>query len=466
MTTTGAERLGRETPAWFDEAKLGLFVTWSAAAIPGYAPLVRIQDLWSDNALRRRLLPHAEMYQFPLNIPDSPTQRYHAATYGERPYDSFVEQFRDETLRDWDPGPWADLFALSGARYVNLCTKVEDGFLLWPSAHANPRKQRWQSERDVVGELAAALRARDIRFGAYYCGGVDWTYRGLPGGSDGPLGSYECPTEQEYLRLAEAHWRELIDRYEPSVLWNDYTPAPGTDLARLFGDYWERVPDGVVNNRFDGNPFKPSEVHDDFLTPEYTTEGSPVRKWEACRGFGLSFGFNRQESESTYLSATELLHLFIDIVARGGNMLLSVSPTGAGEVPWLQVERLLTIGQWLRVNGRAIYGTRPWERHAGVTGDGLGVRYTSTPDALYAIVLGTPQRAELEIDVSLDHGAIVSLEGRAGSLEWRSSRYGVQIELPERPSPQPALVLRIEPASAAHPWISPVEVFEEVREVQ
>jgi alpha-L-fucosidase len=450
VSTDTQDLSARKTPAWFDEAKFGILVTWSAGAIPGYAPLTRVESLHGNMELLCRLVPHGEMYQLPLNIPESPTARHHAEHYGTMPYDRFVEQFRDEVIPRVDVEAWTDVIALSGARYATLLTKPEDGFLLWPSAWPNPRKTDWQAERDLVGEFADAVRDRGMRFGAYYCGGVDWTFKGLPG----TCRLSECfvaPDDEQYVALADAHWRELIERYEPSVLWNDYSPGPSTDVAGLFHYYWERVPDGVVNNRWDGGPFEPSAIYHDFLTPEYSTEGSPAAKWEACRGMGLSFGFNREETEDTYNSATDLIHLLVDIVSRGGNLLLSLSPSGNGEVPWLQAERFLAIGQWLRVNGGAIYGTRPWERHAGVSGEGLGVRYTASDDAVHAVVLGTPERREVDIDVRLADGATVSLEGRRGELQWRSLPNGIRVELPERPFEQPAMALRIAPATAVRP---------------
>jgi alpha-L-fucosidase len=143
------------------------------------------------------------------------------------PFDTFVEEFRIGLDR-WDPEPWAELFQRAGARYVVLATKLEDGFVLWPSAHRNPRKERWQSDRDVVGELAAAVRARGMRFGTYYCG-LDWTMSAQPPPPT-DMGSMvaSMPQGEQWLTYAKAHWMELIERYQPSLLWADYGfPAEG-----------------------------------------------------------------------------------------------------------------------------------------------------------------------------------------------------------------------------------------------
>jgi alpha-L-fucosidase len=454
---TETDPLARETPAWFDEAKLGVFIHWCPASVPAYAPLSTDEDLWGlpddlDGVGKIwRRLPHAAMYQNALEIEGSPTQRFHAEHFGGVPYDAFVDRFRDEVIPACEPAPWADLCARSGARYVVLTTKLPDGFLLWPSAHRNPRKDGWQSKRDMVGEVAEAVRATGLRFGTYYCGGVDYTFGGLPI-KDAATWSTAFPQDEDYVPYAMSHWRELIARYEPSVMWNDFSfDAEDDEVRALFREYLGRVPDGVINNRFQrksNTHMRPSPVYSDFITPEYSTEGQPDEKWESCRAVGKSFGYNALESSDSYLSADDLIHMFADVVARGGNLLLNVNPTATGEIPPGEARRLLALGWWLRTDGEAIYGTRPWQRSAGITADGDGVRYTATEDAVYAIVLGRPVGTTVELDVTLDEGAEVSLVGRGGTLPWTRTPSGVLVDLPERPAERPALSLRLSPRGA------------------
>jgi alpha-L-fucosidase len=377
-------------------------------------------------------------------------QRHHAATYGDLPYDQFVREFL-AGHQGWNPDGWAGLFARAGARYVVLVTKHHDGVLLWPSAHRNPHKQGWQSERDVVGELADAVRDHGMRFGTYYSGGLDWTFGGLPI-TDFPSMVAAIPQGADYLAYADAHWRELIDRYEPCVLWNDIGYPAAADLDGLFATYFDRVPDGVVNNRFDWIRQSAGQVHADFLTPEYSTEGAPGRKWESTRGMGTSFGFNREEGDDDYLSADELVRTLVEVVSHGGNLLLNVGPTGDGTIPFVQARRLLALGWWLRVNGAAIYDTRPWTRAEGKTTDGLDVRFTTGDGALYAIVLGTPRGSRVElVDVRPGDGATVQLLGRVDQLLWTHTDLGMAVELPGRPPPGPGISLRVSPAPAAFP---------------
>jgi alpha-L-fucosidase len=470
--------LDRTTPTWFADAKLGIIIHWNAASIPAFAPVTSIEALLADH--RRsgnddfagiyRKLPYAEMYQTAMAVPGSATARYHAKYYGDMPYDGFVARFRDEMIPGWDPEEWATLFARAGARYVVLTSKTEDGFLLWPSEHANPHKENWQSKRDVVGELATAVRAEGMRFGIYYSGGSDWTFGGLEPGS-------ERPRSERYRSYVDSHWRELIQRYEPNVMWNDYS-YPGSSLPfdsqgtaeldpeirrhieDLLRFYVTRVPDGVINNRFDMASQSAGDLYADFVTPEYSTDPEAARtgraeglslKWEVVRGIGTSFGYNALEDENSYMSSAELIHMFVDIVARGGNLLLNVGPMATGDIPWIQAQRILELGWFLRTNGDAIYGTHPWIRQGGITGAGLEVRYTESTDAVFAILLGVPEGGLVELDLRLEDGVEVSIEGRPGPLKWMPTPAGVRVDLLMLPDDRPAMSLRFSPAAGVHP---------------
>ncbi|HEV2369353.1 MAG TPA: alpha-L-fucosidase [Acidimicrobiales bacterium] len=343
-------RASRRLPKWFDEAGFGIFVHWTAASVPAYAPVGPSPfELAASGGWERAMAysPYVEWYQNSLAIPGSPVQRHHRETYGDVAYDEFVATFLAGIER-WDPAPWASLFAEAGARYVVLVTKHHDGVLLWPSAIPNPHREgAWQSRRDVVGELAGAVRAAGMRFGTYYSGGLDWTFGGLPITDLASLMA-AVPQTPQYLAYADAHWRELIDRYRPDVLWNDIGYPGAADLDGLFSYYYERVPDGVVNNRFDFVRQTSNVIHCDFVTPEYSTDADPSgRKWEVCRGIGTSFGYNAQETEEDYLSAEDLIAMLTDVTARGGNLLLNVGPMAHGVIPVEQVERLRSIGRWL-----------------------------------------------------------------------------------------------------------------------
>ena len=173
----------RPLPAWFDDAKLGIFVHWTAAAVPAFAPVTDSPfDLAAEGGWEEamRCSPYVEWYQNSIAIEGSPAARSTTPRCtATAPTTTSSSTFLDGHA-GWQADPWADLFAAAGARYVVLVTKHHDGVLLWPSATPNPHKPRWASERDLVGDLAAAVRARDLRFGTYYSGGLDWTFGGLP----------------------------------------------------------------------------------------------------------------------------------------------------------------------------------------------------------------------------------------------------------------------------------------------
>jgi alpha-L-fucosidase len=422
-------------PAWFEEAKLGIFVHWGLASIPAWAPragaLPELLRNRYDEAFAR--LPYAEWYWNALRLPGSPAARHHAETYRDAPYRSFRAPF-ESMLKSWDPAPWADLFAASGARYVVQVTKHHDGFCLWPAAATNPRERDWAATRDTVGELAAAVRARGLRFGVYYSGGLDWTFEPRPIRTLAD-GFAAVPLEPAYERYVDAHYRELIERIRPSVLWNDiaYPPHRGA-LWRLFADYYETVEEGVVNDRFlpasalgvralrtsavraladalarrsvrapDYRLVPPRPPHCDFRTPEYASfPDATAWKWEATRGIGHSFGFNRNEDERSLIDPDELVRSFVDVVSKNGNLLLNVGPTGEGEIHPRERARLEALGAWLRTNGEAVYATRPWRRPEGTTREGVPLRFTwrpagSAPEVVYATLLGTPPPGELRI---------------------------------------------------------------------
>jgi alpha-L-fucosidase len=423
-----------EVPQWFHDAKFGIFIHWGIWSVPAFAPQgVPFNELAKAHPKDPLLyLPYSEWYQNAMRSPGSQTADYHKKMYGEDyPYDNFRVPF-EKMLETWDPEPLADLIEASGAEYVVFVTKHHDGYCLWPTGVENPYKKNWHSKRDVVGEVAAAVRKRGIRFGVYYSGGFDWTF------DDKPMVTFvdslkSTPTSQAYRDYCDAQYRELIERYHPDVLWNDIAYPPGPEMLRLWADFYNGNPDGVINNRWaqprdlgDGNyGMAASPAFYDYLTPEYTQyPGINKKKWETTRGISDSFGYNRNESPDSILKPDELIRMVVDSVSKNGNVLLNIGPTDKGTIPPGHDVPLLALGEWLEQNGEAIYGTRPWERAEGVAisdGDELEVRFTQKGDAVYAIVLGTPKSATLRFPKlgKLNPADVQYLGPR--TLEWGST---------------------------------------------
>lgn len=418
-------------PEWYEDAKFGIFIHWGLFSIPGFASKSgSISDTFKNNYdIAVALTPYCEWYWNAIKVPESDSARHHAEVYGNAPYQNFRAPFA-RGLEQWKPDAWAELFAAAGARYVVLVTKHHDGYCLWPSGIENPHEEDWTSKRDIVGELGDAVRAKGMRYGLYYSGGLDWTFNreplrtmadfmgSMPGG--------------DYPAYAEAQMRELIARYKPDILWNDISWPAGQDpMLRLFADYYEAVPDGVINDRW--MPMTPERAklrdpearraldaalkprmqnarrkgvipqlppHCDFRTPEYAAfEEIQTKKWEATRGISHSFGYNRRDTDADYESVESLVHSFIDSVSKNGNLLLNVGPRGEdAQIPTEQIARLKGFGAWLKANGEGIYGTRPWTQAAGTTLEGGRVRFVQKNNVLYAHLLDVPPDLSITLE--------------------------------------------------------------------
>ena len=412
-------------PTWYDDAKLGIFIHWGLYSVPGWAPLVHPNhDFTSQDYITHN--PYAEWYLNSMRLDGAPTQAYHREHYGANyDYYNFAPVF-DREIKAWNPDKWAGVFRDAGAKYVVLTTKHHDGFTLWPSATPNPMlpPDRQHATRDIVGELSKSVRGAGLRMGLYYSGGYDWTF--VPG----PIKSapdYETvkPESAAYGEYVDAQYRELISRYHPSVLWNDIDYPKSGHPLEIEAEYYNAVPDGVVDDRF-------GIKHTDYTSPEYQTldKISPT-KWEECRGLGRSFGYNRAEGEAETIAPDELIYLLVDIVSKNGNLLLDVGPEADGTIPPVQMTRLVALGAWLKQNGEAIYGTHPWKRAEGETIDGTKVRFTQKGDSVYATVLGSPKTSEVTLkSVTAKTGSEIRLLGDSKPLTWKQSGDDVEVSLP------------------------------------
>lgn len=268
---------------------------------------------------------------------------------------------------------------------------------MWPSKVKNPF---WKDNvptvsRDIVGELNRAVRKRNMKMGFYYSGGIDWTWFYEPITKKGQEG--KIPPQPEYGEYVISHYRELIEKYDPDILWNDIKYPENGKLKELFAEFYNNNPAGVVNDRF-------TRMWYDFLTPEYTEyKKITAKKWESCRGLGFSFGFNRNEGEEHTISEGDLIRLLCNIVSMNGNLLLNVGPQADGTIPPLQLKRLEALGNWLKVNGEAIFETRPWFKPNVNVNSNIRVAFTAKYEdditvALYLLVF-LPQNPPKTIDV-------------------------------------------------------------------
>ncbi len=425
-------------PQWYGDAKLGIFIHWGLYSVPGWAPLIHPEhDFTSPDYITHN--PYAEWYLNSMRLDGAPTQAYHREHYGaDYDYYNFAPVF-DREIQKWNPDVWAKIFHDAGAKYVVLTTKHHDGFTLWPSSTPNPKlpADRQHASRDIVGELTTAVRDQGLRMGLYYSGGYDWTF--VPGPIRIPA-DYEAvkPQSEAYGKYADAHVRELIQRYHPAVLWNDIDYPKSGHPLEIMAEYYNAVPDGVIDDRF-------GVKHSDFTSPEYQTlDKISLTKWEECRGLGRSFGYNRAEGEAETIAPADLIHLLVDIVSKNGNLLLDVGPEADGTIPDVQMDRLRVLGAWLQRNGEAIYGTHPWKRAVGETADGISVRFTEKGSTVYATLLRQPKTTTVTLkSLSPKAGSQINLLGESGSLVWSQQGDDITVKLPSTLPGRYAYVLKI-----------------------
>jgi alpha-L-fucosidase len=407
----------RPTPAWFEDAKFGIFIHWGVYSVPAFAP-TQDPDIYAR---------YAEWYWKRSTSPEmggyAAFKAFHDRVYGEETrYRDFAPQFRAEL---YDPTFWAKTFKQAGAKYVVLTSKHHDGFCLWPC----PDSPKWNAvdigpQRDLAGDLTAAVRAEGLKMGFYYSL-YEWM---------NPLYLSDMDRYVETHMLPQM--RDLVTRYEPHLLWTDGEwdhPAErwrATEfLAWLFNE--SPVAETIaVNDRW-GKETRGR--HGGYHTTEYgfvrgdRAEVDIPQPWEECRGIGHSFGYNRAETLADYSTPEELTELLVDTVARGGNLLLDIGPTADGRIPVIMVERLLQMGEWLEINGEAIYGTRKWRQHS----EGKTVRYTAKGGAVYAIVLGWPGRTVRLKTPKPSPATTVELLGSKEQVLFERLEDGLRMTMPD-----------------------------------
>ncbi|MCC7467518.1 MAG: alpha-L-fucosidase [Saprospiraceae bacterium] len=332
----------RPTPDWWLDAKFGIFIHWGVYSVPAFTA--------KGN--------YAEWYQHSLenNSHKGKVKQYHEVNFGERSYYDLADDFHAELF---NPDDWARLFERAGARYVVLTSKHHDGFCLWPNEDANRTWGiPWNSEvrgpgRDLVEELFESLNKTKVKPGLYFSL-YEWF---------NPIWQYDKAQYAKEHAMPQLY--ELIQRYEPWVIWSDGDwDAPSElwqtpkFLSWLYSE--SSVKDRIVTNDRWGSDTR--FRHGGIYTPEYQPDlDFEDHAWEESRGMGASYGYNRHEDAWDYNSAQSLILHLIDKVSRGGNFLLDIGPDAHGKIPPIMQERLMEIGKWLNINGEAIYNTRRWK---------------------------------------------------------------------------------------------------------
>ena len=470
---------GYHVPRWFRNAKFGIFIHWGVFSVPAF------QNEW---------------YSRNMYVKGSLAYDYERAVYGPQTkfgYKNFIPKF---TMAKFDPKAWAVLFKRAGARYVVPVAEHSDGFAdydckftLWNSVRMGPKQ-------DLVGELEKAVHADGMRFGVsshraghwwWYHPGTkydsdvdDPRYAGLygpaePMGLPGVQGRGEpnpgqlqdwLPPSRAFLEDWLARSTELVDEYHPDLVYFDWwidQPAFAPYLKKMAAYYYNTAAarrQGVVLT-YKMRAFPRGAA---VLDIERGKLGSlSLRPWQTGTSVSLdSWGYVRNDK---YRTARSLLTDLIDIVSKNGNMLLNIGPRANGTIPGKVRRILLRMGAWLKVNGQAIYGTRPWVLYGeGPTSTPKGrdngqhytaedIRFTQKRGALYALGLARPGDGKVLIRVLYAAtpylpGPItrVSLLGDAAPVRWRQTRDGLAVQLPPSHSDMPYALKILTRAASAH----------------
>ena len=404
----------RPTPNWFEDAKFGIFIHWGIFSVPSWATKSNADGFGSG---------YSEWYWERLHTPKLKIHKeftaFHKKNYGDASYQDFVQQFKAEL---YNPADWAQIFKNSGAKYVVLTSKHHEGFTLWPS------KESWNwnavdvgPHRDLAGDLSQAVKVAGLHMGFYYSL-YEWYNP-----------NYLSDVNQYVAERMIPQMKDLVTSYKPDILWTDgewehpaSTWKSEEFLSWLFNDSPVKA-NIVVNDRW-GNDTR--GVHGSFATSEYghggtdnSETGDFQRPWEECRGMGESFGYNRNENLADYQSGKALIHELIDVVSRGGNFLLNIGPTADGRIPVIMQQRLQEIGDWLAVNGAAIYESRRWREAPEME----HVKFTQKGEKIYAIV--TEWESHLKIPLHRKPKQVILL-GSSDATEFNYSGTDLSITAP------------------------------------
>jgi alpha-L-fucosidase len=442
-----------EIPGWYQDAKFGIFIHWGVFSVPGF------NNEWYPRNMYKQGTPEFE---------------HHVATYGPHRdfgYKDFIPQF---TAEHFDPDDWAVLFKQAGARFVVPVAEHHDGFAMYDTDRSRWKAAAMGPKRDVIGELAEAVRRQWLVFGVSSHRAEHWWF--MNGGAQfdsdvrdpefadlyGPAAPSTMQPNEQFLEDWLLRTVELVDRYRPQLMWFDWwIGQPSFEpYVRRFAAYyynqarrWDR---GVVIN-YKWDAFRPGTAVYDLergqmgdLRPDVWQNDTAVSKtsWAWVEG-------------QDYKSLGDLVDELVDVVAKNGVLLLNIGPKPDGTIAREERELLEGIGRWLGVNGEAIYGTRPWrvagegptEVLEGSFTDGERPPFTAEDirftmrrhpggDSIYALVMQWPDDGVVRIRSlgtasGLVAGAIdtVGVLGHPGEVTWERAVDGLEVRLPgERPS--------------------------------
>jgi alpha-L-fucosidase len=471
---------GNGVPDWYRDAKLGIFIHWGVYAVPAYG------NEWYP----RRMYLNEEDERRGVNV-----FQHHLETWGPQKtfgYKDFIPMFKAE---NYDPAAWAALFEEAGARYVVPVGEHHDGFPMYANSFTKWDASEMGPKRDLIADLEKAVRAKGMKFGisshrafnyGYYprdesYDTVDEPNFGLYGKSRPDLlftsgQNFDWfPQSKEFQDEWLVRTAEMVEKYRADLIWFDFGIGPRqkvTDssqnpyadhLKRFMAYYYNRSKawgnTGVVNYKLDAMP-----------------ENAAVLDLERARLSGMRDLFWQTDTSVSFTSwgyvtnhrykdVGLILTEFVDIVSKNGCLLLNIGPRADGTIPDEEAAMLREIGAWLKVNGEAIYASRPWKIYGeGPTETVEGhlseqrnarmgahdIRYTTQGDVLYATALGLAEKEWRIRTLGTDSEPLegrriagVTLLGYGGELNWRQDPDALVIASPGQAAGKHAYVFKL-----------------------
>ncbi len=457
---------GYKIPTWYQDAKFGIFIHWGLYAVPAF---------------------DSEWYPRNMYLQGSKAFDHHVATYGPQSkfgYKDFIPQFKADKF---DANAWADLFKKAGAKYVVPVAEHHDGFPMYDSGLSDWSAAKMGPKQDFVGQLATAVRAAGMHFGAsshraehyfFMNGGREFDsdvrdpkYAAFygpahAGVTDKNHAEWAAHPDPAYLNDWLARTAEIVTKYHPEVLWFDWwinTKEFEPYLQRLASFYYNDAAkngyEAAINYKYKAYPEGVAVLD----IERGQLDASRPLLWQTDTAISVkSWGYIKGD---TFKSPESLIQQLIDIVSKNGCLLLNVGPKPDGTIPDEAQKILLDMGRWLSANGEAIYGTRPWKLygegptkvqggafHDTATGayTAQDIRFTAKGDTLYAIAMGWPEGGQLTIK-SLGQGAAggevtigkVQLLGSDAEIQSKRDADGLHLQLPATKSGEYAYVFKI-----------------------
>ena len=438
------------SPQWLRDAKFGIYTHWGIYAVPAFGK-------------------NATWYIYNVYWkPDSPQRKHHEETYGPLEkfgYKDFIPMFTGEKF---DADEWADLFKRAGAKFAGPVAEHHDGFSMWNTKYSDWNSVKMGPKRDIVGELARSIKRHDMKFVTAFHHAENWFFfpttdkrydSGDPryAGLYGPTHEEGALPTKEFLEKWKAKIFEVIDNYDPDLLWFDF----GLELVQenykteMLAYYFNKAAQrkkhvSVTYKKHNVVPMvgvldlelgqEREMTYNDWITDSSVDNQGA---WGYVRGAGFK-------------SVDNLVDNLVDRVSKNGYLLLNVGPKADGTIPEEAKERLLGLGKWLETNGEAIYGTTPWL----IAGEGptqlqkagpfnednelkftaQDIRFTSKDNILYATVLDWPGERIL-IKSFAPSGrswaglypteiASITMLGDGHPLSWEMTKEGLVVKTP------------------------------------